>query len=329
MIFKCKNCGGNVVYSPERHKMYCPYCEGEDCEEKRTEGQSLVTCINCGGALQVSDFTSASKCPYCDNYLIFDERVTGEYEPHLIIPFRFSREMTKNLMRKKFKASVFAPGDFLSEVKLNTMTGMYVPFWMYDYHVQGYYDGEGNKVRRWTSGDKEYTETSVYHIVRDMEVDFDKMPVDASEAMPDATMDLMEPYDYKALEKFKEEYMSGFYAERYNQGALEYEPRAVEKARKDAEGILKQSINGYVNLKSVNNNQVTLARTDTNYALLPVWIYDYKYKGQDYRFHINGQTGKIVGKVPLSVGKVWGYGAAMFGSIFTALLLIRQLLLWI
>lgn len=327
MIFKCKNCSGNVIYSPERHKMYCPYCDSVDSDEKKTEGQSLVTCINCGGEIQVGEFTSASKCPYCDNYIIFDERVTGEYEPHLIIPFHFSRDMTKKLMRDKFKSCVFAPGDFLSEVKLDSMSGMYVPFWMYDYHVRGTYDGEGSKIRKWVSGEREYTETSVYHIVRDMEVDFDKMPVDASDAMPDATMDLMEPYDYKALEKFKEEYMSGFFAERYNKDALTSEPRAVEKAKKDAETILRQSIGGYTGLKSANDNQVTIARTDTNYALLPVWIYNYKYKGQDYRFHINGQTGKVIGKVPISTGKVWGYGATMFGAWFAILMLVRQLLL--
>lgn len=25
MIFKCKNCGGNSVYSPEKKMMYCPF----------------------------------------------------------------------------------------------------------------------------------------------------------------------------------------------------------------------------------------------------------------------------------------------------------------
>ncbi|MBQ7780950.1 MAG: hypothetical protein IJ405_02890 [Lachnospiraceae bacterium] len=327
MVFKCKNCGGNVVYNPERHKMHCPYCDSLESEQKETTGESLTTCINCGGPIEVNEFTSASQCPYCDNYIIFDERVTGEYTPHLIIPFVFSKERVKLLLRDKFKSCVFAPSDFLSEAKLNSMSGMYVPFWMYDYHVRGVFDGQGNKIRRWRSGNTEYTETSVYHIYRDMEVDFDKMPVDSSDAMPDATMDLMEPYDYKALEAFKEEYMSGFFAERYNQDALAGEPRAVDKAKKDAESILKQSISGYVGVHSALNNQVTLQRTDTNYALLPVWIYNYKYKGEDYRFHINGQTGKIIGKVPVAAKKVWGYGATVFASLFTIMMLVRQLLL--
>ena len=51
MIFKCKNCGGNVVYDPEIQKMHCPYCDGVDSEEKKTEQQSIYNCINCGGAI--------------------------------------------------------------------------------------------------------------------------------------------------------------------------------------------------------------------------------------------------------------------------------------
>lgn len=327
MIFKCRNCGGNVVYSPERHKMYCPFCEGEDCEEKNSDVQTTVVCSNCGGELQIGEFTSASQCPYCDNYLIFDERVTGAYAPQKILPFVFGKESTKKLMRDKFKSCVFAPAGFLSEVKLNSMTGMYVPFWLYDYHAHGHYDGEGKKIRTWCSGDREYTETSVYHIVRDMEADFDKMPVDASDAMPDTIMDLMEPYNYQALENFQEKYMSGFFSERYNEDALACEPRAVEKAKKDAESMLKQSISGYSGMTSAMNNQVSLSRTDTNYALLPVWIYNYKFKNEDYRFHINGQTGKIIGKVPISKGKVWAYGATVFGSCFAIFMLLRQLLM--
>lgn len=34
MLFKCKNCGGNTVYAPDKGKMYCPHCESIDSEEK-------------------------------------------------------------------------------------------------------------------------------------------------------------------------------------------------------------------------------------------------------------------------------------------------------
>lgn len=327
MIFKCKNCSGNTVYSPEHLKMYCPYCGSLESDEKKTTGESLATCINCGGEITVQEFMAASQCPFCDSYIIFDERVTGEYTPHLILPFKIGKETTKKLVRDKFKSFVFAPDDFLSEVKLDSIQGMYVPFWMYDYHAKCHFDGEGTKVRKWRVGDREYTETSVYRVVRDMEVDFEKLPVDASEAMPDSTMDLMEPYDYTALEAFKEEYMSGFFAERYNKTAQLLESRAKSKAHSDGVALLRQSISGYnMGVSVERDTSVTLQNEQTNYALLPVWIYNYKYKDQEYRFHINGQTGKIVGKVPLSKKKAWAYGATVFLSSAIIFFLINLIL---
>lgn len=73
-----------------------------------------------------------------------------------------------------------------------------------------HYAGTGTRVRVWVSGDTEFTETSYFQVSRDMDVDFEKLPVDASLAMEDNVMDLMEPYGYEALENFRPEYMSGF-----------------------------------------------------------------------------------------------------------------------
>jgi len=39
-------------------------------------------------------------------------------------------------------------------------------------------------------------------------------------------------------------------------------------------------------------------------ALLPVWIAAYRYRDKPFRFLVNGVTGKVAGKAPLSVFKV-------------------------
>ena len=155
MIFKCKNCGGNVVYSPERKKMFCPFCESEDSEERQdgvietsgdensiaseasqaagadqpegklsaAEGEALKkvnkVCPNCGGEIPMTASTSATQCPYCDNYVIVDDQIAGSYTPHMLIPFRMGKEGCKKLIRDKFEKCIFAPTDFLSEVRLN------------------------------------------------------------------------------------------------------------------------------------------------------------------------------------------------------------------
>jgi len=313
MIFKCKNCGGNVVYSPEKKKMVCPFCDGEDSYSRKDKETSygLEVCPECGGTIPVEQFDSAMKCPYCDNSVIFNERVEGEYLPKYVIPFELGKEKCKSMIRDKFKRLTFAPSDFLSEVRLDSMQGIYVPFWFYDYKTNAVYNGEGTKVRHWVSGNYRYTETSYYAIVRDMDIPFEKLPADASIKMPDDVMDLMEPYDYSKIQDFQPEFLSGFNAEYYNMPSEEIEGRARKKMEDDAHAILRNTISGYVSVVT-NSQSISVLDRKTDYGLMPVWNYVYQYKGKDYPFFVNGETGKIIGTAPLSKAKVWGYSLTLW-----------------
>ena len=324
MVYKCKNCGGNTVYHPDKRSMYCPYCDGID-SEKEVTGTSAANCINCGAPLEVGEFISACRCQHCGSYIIMDERVENEYEPHMIIPFKVSKEKAVELLRKEFKTRFFTPTDFLSEATLDAFEGMYVPFWTYDYLATYEYSGVGTKVRTWRTGKTEHVETSYYRVVRKMEADFDKIPVDASDEMKDELMDLIEPYDYRALEEFHKKYLSGFWAERYNQGMSELEPRAQKKAKKDADQLLKESMMDYNTLRE-ESKHLKLQRQTANYALLPVWVYHYSYKGQKYDYHINGQTGKVLGKTPIDKIRVLLYGATIYGLLGVMLSLAKMIL---
>lgn len=324
MIFKCNNCGGNVVYHPEKGKMCCPHCDGIDSQQKVTEAGSMERCLNCGAPLTVDTYTSATKCEHCGCYIVFDERVEGEYRPHLMVPFAISKERANQIMQERFKKRTFAPTGFLSEMMLENMTGVYVPFFLYDINVRCNLHAEGVKTRVWTSGDTEYTERSYYDVTREMYVDFDRIPVDASKAMDDRIMDLMEPYDYKQLQEFKEDYMSGFMSEIFNDNADALRPRAKKKAVDDAETMLRQSTNGYSSLRVIHKDTGTQDRA-TNYTLMPVWRNTYSYRGKTYEYYINGQTGKMVGKMPVSVQKVFAYGATVWGLLTIVFALLKTI----
>ena len=38
--------------------------------------------------------------------------------------------------------------------------------------------------------------------------------------------------------------------------------------------------------------------------MLPIWVSSFQYNGKVYQFMVNGQTGKVYGKTPVSVWKV-------------------------
>lgn len=313
MLFKCKNCGGNVVYEPYRGRMHCPHCEGEDSEDT-IQGGSLKQCVNCGAPIEVSEYASASRCEHCGCYIVFNERVEGVYEPHMILPFRISKTNAVLAMEAEFERRLFTPSDFLSAKSLEKMVGIYVPFWLYDYQARYDFAGEATKVKRWTRGDTEYVETSYFEIIRRMELKFDKIPVDASYEMDDSIMDLMEPYGYDLLRDFDPKYMSGFYGEIYNQSAPELEGRAQSKARSASETLMQDSLKGYDTVRP-QRKDLNLQRGRVHYALMPVWQYLYRYRGRTYQYHVNGQTAKVIGTTPVSLGKVFAYGVSVFAVV--------------
>lgn len=320
MIFKCRNCGGNVVYDPERGRMHCPYCDGVDTQEPEA-GDGQPVCKNCGAPLEAGEYGSAVKCAYCGQYTILEDRIRDEYHPRFILPFRIGKKEASVRLQEEFKNRIFAPASFLSEATLSRMEGSYVPFWLYDMSADCHYDGTGTRVRVWRSGDTEYTETSWFHILRDMEIEFEKIPADASKGLPDEIMDLMEPYEYDDLQDFAPEYMSGFLGEVYNGPSTEYEPRARDKAQTDAKSLLMQTVAGY-STTVPNRETVDIRQRDVQYALLPVWCYRYRYRDRDYDCYVNGQTGKMAGELPLSIPCALLYGGTFFACLTAVLMLI-------
>ena len=321
MIFKCKNCGGNAVYHPDKKQMWCPHCESTDSQE-RLDSENMENCTNCGAPLEgVTEFTSALKCSHCGSYIILKDRVEGENRPHLILPFEISSKKAVEILKQEFGKTILVPDSFLSHATLECLEGSYIPFWLYDYKADVDYEANATKVRIYTSGKYEVTETSHYKVSRKMKVEFEKIPVDASKRMADDIMDLMEPYEYKALLDFEEKYMSGFQGEVVNFSDTEEEERAKTRATKDSETMLNETITGYTTCVPLHK-VVNLTRTKAQFALMPVWVYRYHFRGKDYVYHVNGQTGKVIGTTPVDKRKAWiysGTAAVMAGMIWQSI----------
>lgn len=324
MIFKCKNCGANTVWSPEQDRMCCPHCDSIDSEELVTT-ENEYQCPLCGAPVEPKPYDSALKCEHCGAYMIFDERIRGKYEPHLIIPFKISKSKAKEIIREQFDKKIFLPTGFLKEASLEKMEGDYIPFFLFDIHCHYRYSARAQKVKKWVSGNTEYTETSVYQLYRTMDADFNRVPTDASETMPDNEMDLLEPFDYSSMYAFQPKFMSGFRGELYSVDGPTLEPRAKAKVRKDAVALMQETIGGYSSVVP-ECDDCQCQTKEENYALLPVWNYKYRYRGKEYLFRLNGETGKLIGKAPLSVGKMIGCAATVFSLVTAMGYMLRMIL---
>ena len=103
----------------------------------------------------------------------------------------------------------------MSADRIKDITGLYVPFWLYDLNSKVEVNATGTRIRTYTKGDYIYTETSYFDIYRNMDLNYVKIPVDASEKMNDELMDKLEPFPYNQLKEFNFPYLAGYIAEKY------------------------------------------------------------------------------------------------------------------
>ena len=191
---------------------------------------------------------------------------------------------------------------------------MYVPFWMYDGKASGSIQFHATRVHTYRVGDYEITETSHYDVSRSGSLCFEKIPVDASSKMPDDYMDSIEPYDYSDLKPFSTAYLPGFLADKYDVSVEESRERADLRCAGSLVSALKDTVSGYTTCNE-KNRDIYLKRGKVHYALLPIWILNTKWEGKDFLFVMNGQTGKLVGNLPVSTKRVIGLFAAIAASL--------------
>ena len=204
---------------------------------------------------------------------------------------------------------------------------MYVPFWMYDGAASGSMQFHATTVHKYTSGDYEITETSHYDVRRAGSIGFEKIPVDASSKMPDDYMDSIEPYDYTDLKPFSTAYLPGFLADKYDVSVENSRERADKRCAGSLVSALESTVSNYTTCNETSRD-IHLKRGKVHYALLPVWVLNTKWEGKDFLFAMNGQTGKLVGNLPVSTKRVVGLFAAIAASLsaigVTALLLLAH-----
>src|SRR5699024_9623908 len=159
-------------------------------------------------------------------------------------------------------------------------------------------------------------------VYRDIDLHYKKIPVDASEKMNDELMDKLEPYHYNDLKTFKTPYLAGYIAEKYNYDDKELFPRVKSKVRNFIDSYVHSTIAGYSSVR-YKNKDIDTQQKNSYYVLLPVWMVYYDYDQQEHTFAMNGQTGKVVGKPPISYGKVAAWFSGIAGSTFVSLKLIQ------
>lgn len=327
-----------MVFDSESGMLSCGSCGRKDSIENYQENPEVTPdenvraefaadeakeyqCNNCGGVVITDADTTATTCCFCGAGVVLVDRLSGTLMPAKVIPFSINKEQARDAFKKWTKKGRLAPDSFKKANRIKEITGMYVPFWLYDVNSRAKVEAAATKVRTYTRGDYIYTETKHYEVYRHVNVDFTKVPADASEKMDDKIMDLLEPFDYSNLKDFKTPYLAGYLAEKYNYDDKQLFPRVKSKVSGAVDSYVSSTIKGYSSVRYRNEN-VNTRSVHSDYVLLPVWLVFYDYDKSEHIFAMNGQTGKIVGKPPLSKRKA----VTLFTSITAATFLVSRII---
>lgn len=346
--YQCPACTAPLTYSGESGMLECAYCgsafdpeqieklyqekeaaaeeaflkegqkEADEWEEaalsqdwgEEAEQMRAYTCPSCGAELICEETTAATSCPYCGNSTVVPGQFHGVLKPDYILPFRLDKAAAVAALKGRYRGKFFLPKTFSEENQIQKLQGIYVPFWLYDGQAVGDASFAATSTTVHRQGDYRVYTTRHYRVSRSGRVRFEKIPADASKKMPDDYMDAIEPFDYQELKDFSTAYLPGYLADRYDVSAEECAGRAKQRAEQTLLQALERDVTGY-DTRTLTGRRIHVEQGKIHYALLPVWLLNTKWRGKDFLFAMNGQTGRLVGDLPID----WKKAALTFLGI--------------
>ena len=351
--FPCSSCGNRMVYSPASGNLLCPYCKSESPIESRTveapeylydptsetasapnweaEGESVLVCPACG-AETVSDAVDMTvACPFCGSHYVTEPAPAKPIlRPETMVPHMLTREKANELFAKWVRRRYLAPRAFRRANHNADMQGVYLPYFTYDTDLFTTYSGQGGRRRtvsytvRVNGKTQRRTKTVIdwYPISGTHQLYLDDTPCCASLHADEKLLKKIEPFSTKVLKVYNPAYLAGFVAERYTLGLKQGFDRIRPLAESRMESAIKSS-RGYDTYRGMRYGH-EYRKITFKHILLPVWLSSYRYREKAYSFMVNGESGKVAGRAPLSALKI---AMLVTGGIALFALLVYLLML--
>lgn len=345
--FPCDNCGADLRFDPKSGQLLCAHCgnsapldQGPWAASKirevdfnsalsgnlpavEMEETRVSQCPNCAAQVEFDPEVHAKECPFCATPVVTGTGTHRHIKPRAVLPFGLDEPTAHDAMNDWLGSLWFAPNGLQQYARNGRkMQGIYVPYWTYDADTTSRYSGQRGTVyyetrrvvRNGKSANVRVAKVRWRSASGRVARFFDDVLVLASKSLPKKFTDALAPWDLAALEPYTPEYLAGFRAEGY---AVTLEEGFVE-ARAIMDGVIRRDIKFDIGGDRQRIHQVDTDVRDVTFKhiLLPVWLAAYKYRGETYRFVVNGRTGKVQGERPYSAIKI--ALAVIVGAIIAA-----------
>ncbi len=333
-LYPCPGCNAQLLFDPRVQELDCTHCgtriridKGRDriteldlraqLRQAAAPGilpvtQYVYNCTRCGTGNTFSSEKPSFVCSSCKFQVVNPEAFrTREVQPAGIVPFVVDKAQAVNIYKGWVSKGFWQPGKLKTVARADMLEGIYLPFWTFDaltdstwsgyagtyyWDTEYYTDSEGKRqsrsVRktRWTYRSGDYSNF------------FNDILVGGSDMISQEECAAVFPFNLDEVVNFSPDFLAGWKADVYD--------IALADGYTLAEDIMKNEIRGACASLCSDDTYRDL-EVETNYSaqtykhlLLPLWLCSYLYKGKTWHFIINGQTGKIYGKKPVSGAKV-------------------------
>lgn len=327
MFKKCPNCDGVLDFDPATGGLVCPYCgykkeieESEkgaieldfdkaECVENCNWGvkTKTVICKSCGAEIVYDDLTISGTCPYCASNQVMEAKDVSTIAPGGVCIFKKTEKEALDNFKSWLKRKLFCPKKAKENIKPGKIKGIYLPYWTFDADISSKYTGKYGIDKHYKDSEgKDKVKTDWYITSGHYEEFINDELIIATTNHDNSILRGLEPFNTEDNVSYKPEYVAGFGAERYSIG--------LKDAFKKAKEFIKSHINSKITKKikydnnadrsTITNVETVFSNVTYKYLLLPVWISSFEYNGKVYQFMINGQTGKVSGKTPISALRV-------------------------
>ena len=322
---KCPTCGAILIYDPDLKALKCPYCGTNkavdfgrysseiDIDKLFNESANewgkethIFRCNNCGAKVVLNKNEIASECPFCGTTNIVESKELVGLKPNGIIPYSINQNTASNNSLTWAKKRVLAPRKFKKAVKPEGMIATYLPSFTFDSDTSSTYEGRLGEhyTRTVTKNGKTTTvrETKYFNVSGNYNKFFNDILIHASDKIDQKSLNKLSPFKTDFSQDFSKDFMHGYKAEVASRSGRD----CFNDAKKVMDNEIRKGILSQYSYDVVDYLDVftKLSNSTFKYVLLPIFIGHYNYKNKNYNFFVNGDTGKVTGKTPVSPIKV-------------------------
>ena len=335
--YACPACGAEAHWNPAKQALVCPYCgtispaelnaAGEVVERDLAHALSSLsgeqrgwqaekTSVKCQSCQAISVFDPdrvAQRCDFCGSAsLIPVAQVKAPIRPESLLEFKLPEAQVRDSVRAWYGSRWFAPNALKSRALTDTVHGIYIPYWTFDAQVQadwtamsGYYywetehytDSQGRRQTRQVRKTRwQRSSGSIDHF-------FDDELVPASKGVDQSLLRKVEPFPTTSnLKPYDAGFLAGWVVEQYQIDLIAAAEHSREIMQAKTRDLCAREVPGDTHRDL--DVDADFSRQTFKHILVPIWLVAYTYGPQVYQVVVNGYTGTIAGKYPLSWIKI-------------------------